>query len=261
MDAIVTAGGQTRPEDPLFPYTQGGHKALMDVDGKPMAQWMLDALGGSAKVDRVVLTGLPESCGLTCAKPLTFVPDQGSMLDNLEAGTKELLKVNPQHRQVLAVSSDVPGVKTEMIDWLIETIQKTDLDIYYNIIPREVMEKRYPGSRRTFTHVKGAVFTGGDVNAINTRVFSAESPLWGKIIEARKSPIKQAGLVGFDIVFLLLIRQITLEWAVKNITKRLGVTGQAIICPYAEMGMDIDKPHQLEMMRADLNRQLTSPKS
>jgi hypothetical protein len=30
------------------------------------------------------------------------------------------------------------------------------------------------------------------------------------------------------------------------------MTGTAIVCPYAEVGMDVDKPHQLEMIRADL---------
>ena len=30
------------------------------------------------------------------------------------------------------------------------------------------------------------------------------------------------------------------------------VTGRAILCPYAEVGMDVDKPHQLELMCADL---------
>ena len=26
-----------------------------------------------------------------------------------------------------------------------------------------------------------------------------------------------------------------------------------MVCPFAEIGMDVDKPHQLEMMRADLS--------
>jgi molybdopterin-guanine dinucleotide biosynthesis protein A len=255
MDAIVTAGGESRPEDLLYPYTQGKHKALLDMAGKPMAQWVLDALSAASMVSRVVIVGLPETCGLTCLKSLTFLPDQGSILDNIEAGSKELLRINPQHRQVLVASSDVPGVKPGMIDWLIDTVQKTDLDIYYNVIPQEVMEKRYPGSRRTFTHLKDVVVTGGDLNVINTRIFTAESPLWGKIISARKKPIEQARLIGLDTVLLLLIRQITLERALKNITCRLGVTGQAIVCPYAEMGMDVDKPHQLELMRGDLSQQ------
>jgi len=51
---------------------------------------------------------------------------------------------------------------------------------------------------------------------------------------------------------LLLLRMITLEGAVKKVTKRLNLRGRAILTPYAEIGMDVDKPHQLEIMRADL---------
>jgi hypothetical protein len=45
---------------------------------------------------------------------------------------------------------------------------------------------------------------------------------------------------------------ITLEGAVKKVTKRLNLKGRAILSPFAEIGMDVDKPHQLEIMRADL---------
>jgi molybdopterin-guanine dinucleotide biosynthesis protein A len=255
MDAIVTAGGKPRPDEPLYQYTQGINKAMLDVAGKPMIQWILDALGASAGIERVIIIGLPDSSSLSCTKPLTFIEDHGGILANLQAGAQEVLRARPQHQQVLAVSSDVPGIKGEMIDWLIQKIQPTDLDIYYNVIPQAVMEKRYPGSHRTYTRLKDVVVTGGDVNALNTRIFAAEKPVWGKIIQARKNPFQQASLIGYDTLFLLVTRQITLEKAVKVITPRLGITGQAIICPFAEMGMDVDKPHQLEMMRADMSHQ------
>ena len=45
MDAIVTAGGIPQPEDPLYTFSNGNAKALIDVAGKPMVQWVLDALG------------------------------------------------------------------------------------------------------------------------------------------------------------------------------------------------------------------------
>jgi hypothetical protein len=67
--------------------------------------------------------------------------------------------------------------------------------------------------------------------------------------------LKQAALMGFDTLILVLLHAITLDAAVKKLTKRLNITGQAILCPYAEVGMDVDKPHQLEMMRADLSQQ------
>jgi hypothetical protein len=49
---------------------------------------------------------------------------------------------------------------------------------------------------------------------------------------------------------------LTLEKAVEKITNKLDITGQAIVCPYAEVGMDIDKPHQLEIIRKDLKKRL-----
>lgn len=36
MDAIVTAGGIPKPDEPLYVRTQGQSKALLDVNGKPM---------------------------------------------------------------------------------------------------------------------------------------------------------------------------------------------------------------------------------
>lgn len=52
MDAIVIAGGIPRPEDPLYAYSHGDSKALIDVAGKPMIQWVLDALGDAKKIGR-----------------------------------------------------------------------------------------------------------------------------------------------------------------------------------------------------------------
>ena len=51
MDAIVIAGGVPKPEDPLYEYTQGQPKALLDIAGKSMVQWVLDAL---AEADSIV---------------------------------------------------------------------------------------------------------------------------------------------------------------------------------------------------------------
>ena len=58
MDAIVTAGGIPNPDDPLYSFLKGDAKALVDVAGKPMIQWVLDALGGAKRVDNVILVGL-----------------------------------------------------------------------------------------------------------------------------------------------------------------------------------------------------------
>jgi len=254
MDAIVTAGGIPLPEEPLYPYTEGKSKAMLDVAGKPMIQWTLDALSGAKNVERVVIVGLPAKSGVTCKKPLTFIPNQGKMIENIRAGVAKVLELNRKTRHVLAVSSDIPAITSEMVDWAVATAMETDDDIYYNIIPRPVMEKRFPASRRTYTHLKDMEVCGGDMNVARASLISKETDLWERIINARKSPLKQAALIGYGTLFLLLLRKLTLEDVIGRVTKRLGVTGRAIVCPYAEVGMDVDKPHQLELLRKDLKR-------
>lgn len=257
MDAIVTAGGVPLPEEPLYAATQGNPKALVDVAGKPMVQWVLDALSESKSVDNVVIVGLTEKSGLKCGKKMYFVSNQGKMVENLQAGAHKVLEVNKQAEYVLIVSSDIPAIKGEMVDWLVDTAMETKLDVYYNVIPREVMEKRFPGSKRTWTKLKGLEICGGDMSVGRIKTIVADdTDMWTKITNSRKSPLKQAALIGFNTAFLLLTGGLTLQKAETNIMTRLNITGKAIVCPYAEVGMDVDKPHQLEIMRADLKKQL-----
>jgi hypothetical protein len=143
------------------------------------------------------------------------------------------------------------------VDWVVNTAMETKLDVYYNVIQRETMEKRFPGSKRTWTRFKEMEVCGGDMNVGSVKTIVADdTDLWEKITDSRKNPLKQAALIGFDTAFLLLTGRLSLQQAEKNITSRLKVTGKVIVCPYAEVGMDVDKPHQLEIMRADLKKQL-----
>jgi GTP:adenosylcobinamide-phosphate guanylyltransferase len=254
MDALVTAGGVPQPGEPLYEFTQGQPKALLDIAGKPMIQWVLDALSEARTVDRVVVVGLNADCGVSCSKPLDFIPNQGGMLENFLAGLKRVLELNPQAQYVLAVSSDIPAVTSEMVDWATQVALERDVDLVYNVIERQVMETRYPGSKRSYTRLKDVEVCGGDLNVVATRMITSDQDIWGPITAARKNVFKQASLIGFDTLILLLLRRLTLEGAVELVGKRLGIQGRAVLCPYAEIGMDVDKPFQLEILRADLAR-------
>ena len=254
MDAIVTAGGVPQPGEPLYEYTQGISKALLDVAGKPMIQWVLDALCDAKLVDRVVVMGLPPDSGLTCPKVESYIPSLGDMVTNIRAGVVEVLRLNPQAQHVLVVSSDIPAITGEMADWIVSTASQTDEDAYYNVISRQVMEARFPASKRSYIRLKDVEVCGADMNVLATRLVTTNDEIWIKIVAARKNALKQAALLGFDTLLLLLFHAVSLEGAVKKATKRLHITGRAILSPYAEVGMDVDKPHQLEILRADLAR-------
>jgi GTP:adenosylcobinamide-phosphate guanylyltransferase len=255
MDAIVTAGGIPRPEDPLYTYSHGDSKALIDVAGKPMIQWVLDALGNAKQVDNVIIIGLSPKSGVTCKKPIHYVSNQGRMLANIVAGVNKALEINKRTKYVLVVSSDIPTLKSEMVDWLINTCMETKDDLYYGVCPRDVMEARFPGSKRTYTHLKDMDVCGADMNLTHVRMTTEHLDMWESLIGTRKSPLKQAGIIGFGTLFALFTRRLTLEDAVQRVSDRIGIKGRAIVWPYAEPCMDIDKPSQLGLLREDLVKQ------
>jgi len=255
MDAIVTAGGIPQPQDPLYTYSNGDSKALIDVAGKPMVQWVLDALGDARNVDNVIVIGLSPKSGVTCKKPLHFVSNQGRMLANIVAGVNKSLELNRKTEYLLVVSSDIPTLKPEMVDWLVDTCMQTQHDLYYGVCPRDVMEARFPDSKRTYTKLKDIELCGADVNITHVRMATEHLDMWESLIGSRKSPLKQAGMIGLDTFFQVLTRSITLDELVEKVCNRIGIQGRAIRWEYAEPCMDVDKPHQLQLLRADLSEQ------
>ena len=254
MDAIVIAGGVPQEGEPLYDYTQGKPKALLDIAGKPMIQWVFDALCKADTVGQIVVVGLDEDNDLSCTKAIAYIPSQGGIVENIRAGVNKIIKENPTANHVLAVSSDIPAITPEIVNWNVQAALETDEDVYYNLIPRQVMEERFPNSNRSYARFKDIEVCGGDMNVLRTQLVTQNDELWKKIVAARKNVFKQAALIGYDTLFLLLFRLITLDDAVRRVTKRLNLKGRGILCPFAEVGMDVDKPHQLELIRTDLTK-------
>ena len=260
MYAILTAGGIPQPEERLYPYSKGDPKAMIDVAGKPMVQWVLDALNEAKEVNEIIMIGLSAKTELPCKKPIHYVSNQGRMLANIVAGVDKALELNPATDYVLVVSSDIPTITGEMVDWLIKTCMETKDDLYYGVCPRDVMEDRFPGSKRTYTRLKDIDLCGADINITHIRMATEHLDLWEQLIGNRKSPMRQATLVGLDTFWKVLTRSVTLDDLAEHVCKRLGIKGRAIVWDHAEPCMDIDKPHQLELLREDLKKQQAKEK-
>jgi hypothetical protein len=193
-----------------------------------------------------------EAAALTCAKDWGSVPNQGDMIANLVAGARWAAAHGEPPTHILAVSSDVPLLKPAMLDWITRTALETEHDMYYSLIPQAAMAQRFPGSRRTFFRLKEGRFTAGDVTLLRAAMLSGYHPAWDKIIAARKSLIRQALLVGLDTFVLVALGRLSIAFGQQRIRERLGVNGRILISPFPEIGMDVDKPRQYEMLKREL---------
>ncbi|MCS7246939.1 MAG: nucleotidyltransferase family protein [Anaerolineales bacterium] len=253
LPAIVIAGGIPKEGEPLYPLSQGKPKALLPIAGKPMIQWVLEALESASKIGAIVVVGAPLPASAQVTKVREVIPNQGEMLSNVLQGMRKVLELEPAAHHVVLVSSDIPAITAEMVDWLVDTTMQSDEDVYYTVIDRRVMEAKYPHSRRSYTRLKDIEVCGGDMNVVRaTLTVGTNEELWRRILAARKNVLKQAALLGLDTLILLLLRRLTLEQAVRIVASRMKLSGRAIVSPYAEVGMDVDKPHQLEIVEADL---------
>jgi len=262
MDVIITAGAIPNPGDPLYPFTQGKPKALIDIAGQPMIQWVLDAVSEAKSVGRVAVVGLAQSeveglersVGLSCSKPLTFIPNQGSMIGNLRSGVRHILEKNPDTEYVMTVSSDIPLVPSEMFDWFIEQAKTSPHEIYMNMVTRQVLEARFPGIKRRVDRVGDIEVRGAaDIIIIQPKIVMQENGAADRIEEARGNPWRQLNFVGLDTLLLLALRRLDLDAFAKRISKKHGVDLHPVICPYAEIAMDVDAPEHLEIMRKELS--------
>jgi CTP:molybdopterin cytidylyltransferase MocA len=251
MDAIIVAGGIPGPEDPLYPLTQGRPKALLDLEGQPMLQWVVNALEAASRVEHVFVAWPGPASGIRMGPKTTFIADQGGLIANIQAGLQAVQQMNPAAKHALLSSGDIPGITGEMVDWRVQTVEASDVDLDYAVVERSVMDRVFPGSRRSFTPLKGIEVCGGDLNGLRVSVTSDKS-LWDSLYATRKNAFKQASLLGFDLFFLAALRRLTLEDAARRAGQRLGLKAHVTLCPYAEIGMDVDKPHQLEMLRQHL---------
>ncbi len=257
MHALIAAGGIPLPEDPLYPYTKGKPKALVDIGGKPMIQWMLDALGGAACIHELVIVGLNPDTGLVYPRQIHFVDDQGDLLSNVKAGLDRVGELEPVSNHTLYASCDIPSITPAIVEWRVQSALDADTDMDYAAIERSVMEQRFPHSKRTYVRLKHHEVCGSDMNLLRLTMVRNEE-LWARLVEARKSPLKQAALFGLDTLLLLLSRQLTFERGERIIRNRFGINGRIHLSPYAEIGMDVDKPSQLEALRNDLATQRSS---
>jgi hypothetical protein len=216
-----------------------------------MIQWVMQALAASKYIARSIVIGLPPNIQLSGVTQTEFLPDTGSMLDNLRAAMRAVRTLDPTAQCILVASADIPSITGEIVDQRIEKALPMTADIDYAVVERRIMEARFPSANRSYVRLRDAEVCGGDLSFCRLDLEENEA-LWEDIVAARKNVFKQASLLGLDLLVLMLLRRLSLSAAESKVSARLGLRGKLTLSPHAEVAMDIDTLDQLELLRADL---------
>jgi hypothetical protein len=65
-------------------------------------------------------------------------------------------------------------------------------------------------------------------------------------------------VIGLSTLVLFLVRRLTVARLEQRVAKVLDIAGKAVELPHAELAMDVDKPHHLDVVRAAFERRMLS---
>jgi CTP:molybdopterin cytidylyltransferase MocA len=239
IGALILAGGSLR-ESPGVP------KGLLSFGGKTLVRRALDACLESSSVEMVCVVA-PENVLYTLPaetqKPLISILDSGDLVSNVIAGTEAL--GSDSDRWVLIVTGDLPFITRETIDTFIDECRRLEADGYYSILDKEQLERDYPGTKRTYGRVREGVFTGGNVFLIRSSLLLANKELMRRLYDARKSPVRLAGIVGIPLLIKYLLKSMTIADAERRVSRIVGAPVRAVRTTRSEIGIDVDKPEDI----------------
>ena len=258
MDAIVLAGGLPGPDDPIYQYSQGKPKSLVKLGEKTMIEWIVGALQAAKGIDDVLIVGITEEmaaeAGVVFDRPVAYLPASGNVVTNNYNAVRYWQSQKPDRDTYLLCLGDVPLINAEMVDYYIEACQPHNCVLYYSVVTDEVMEARFPGSNRSFVRFTEANVAGGDIYIFKAALLQKNEAFFQAFVEARKNAFQLARTLGFKFLIKLILRRLSLAELEETGQRIFNEPIKVVPVKYAELGMDADKPNQIELVEAELKK-------
>ncbi|MBI5231210.1 MAG: nucleotidyltransferase family protein [Coriobacteriales bacterium] len=245
VDAVVLGGGDGEAIVPGVPF-----KGMVEVAGKPMLQWVVEAMSQAESVVQTALV-VPTRAGVgEWAKRDGRLPvlSDASFIDNALAGVHALSGERP----LIIATGDIPAITPEAIDDFVAQAMAKRVDLAYPLVRKEDMLSQFPGSERTFVPIDGGPITGGNIIFARPELIEANAVLAQKLFETRKSVVQWAMIIGPMFVARLVAGNLKPVDVEKKMAKITGGSCAAIYTDYASIGADIDKPWDLPIAAAAL---------
>ncbi len=241
--ALVLAAQRPGIIDPLAEKGGVSHKCLIDMDGTPMIERVLDSLLGSDHIGQILIS-IDDPDALSTVSAVQKCVSSGKInvtpsAENLYRSVKDALSNNVEF-PVAICTADNALQTAEMIDYFCEHFDKEDAEVGVSVTPAELIWSKYPeGQRRPYV-LRDGKFSNCNLYALRS-INSLEA---AKAFEGGGQFGKSAKriLQAFGLVNLLLYKygNLSLDDVFRRVSKRLGLKIRPVIMPFAEAPIDVD---------------------
>lgn len=236
LDVVVLAGRQNTGK--LASVDTARWEALINIAGRPMLRWVLEALRASTFIEDIVVVGPDEVSEIAADYRASTVAPSDDLVANVGLGIAGLSGKN----MVACATSDIPLITASVLDSFFSQCENKPAQLFYPIISKDLLETTYPGIRRTYSSLRDGTYTGGNVVILDPRILESFRETAYKLIKYRKNPIMMCSVVGWGMVFKLLTGRLTISELESRASRLFGLTAKAVVLEYPEIGVDVDKP-------------------
>lgn len=255
VDTVLLAGSINRIA--LHPGDTPGYKALVEMLGKPLIAYVLDALHQAEGIGRIFVVGAPPVVEYASQwERVSGVPDGHQLLRNAWRGLRAATT-----DRVLFCNPDQPLLRTEMIEDFLRRAVPTEGDLISSWVRHEDLGPYVEGEHK-FAKFGDGKYAHGNLFLVRKDMphLDRVRERMDRIYEARKNNVKFAwalgpSLFGRFLVSLVCGKLPSLDETLKIGGKKFGVNLKPVICPYPEIALDIDEPEDF----AAAERYLTDP--
>jgi len=242
VDTVLLAGSINRIA--LFPGDQPGYKALVELQGKPLIAYVLDALREAEGIGRIFVVGAPEVVEYASQWPeVSGIPDGHQLIRNawrgLRAATTE---------RVLFCNPDQPLLRSEMVEDFLQRALPTEGDLISSWVRYEDLGLYVEGEHK-FAKFGDGKYAHGNLFLVRKDLPHIERvrERLDRIYQSRKNNLRFAWALGPSLfgrfLFSLLLGKLpSLNETLEIGGNKFGINLKPVICPYPEIALDIDEP-------------------
>ncbi len=247
VHALVLAGSRASG-DPLAAAHSVESKALIDVGGEPMLARVLRALAQSNMLkDAPLVAGLAQETldkarGATDAAPARAAigGPAASVLGAIEGGAQLPL---------LVTTCDHALLTEDMVQHFLSAAREGGADLSIGFATKEVIQARYPDTRRTYLPFGGAPLSGCNLFLITSPDALKVIRFWRQAEQDRKKPWKVALRFGPFTALRLLFGKPSADRAFAILSGRFGARIAPVLLPFADAAVDVDSEADLALVR------------
>ncbi|WP_374410877.1 NTP transferase domain-containing protein [Novosphingobium colocasiae] len=240
--ALILAGSRPGAPDPVA-HAQGvSHKALVDVNGRPMLARVVGAVREAGLSPIAVVASDPEVIALAQRLDCAVISAEQGPSASVAAAFERL------GAPLLVTTSDHALLRPEWIaQFLRDTPGGTDVSVL--LARREAIEAAMPGSRRTYLRLADGAWSGCNLFLLRTPAARAALDTWSMVEANRKKPWRIAARLGPGMLLAFLLGRLSLAAALDRLGRGIGIVARPVAADDGLAAVDVDKPSDLEDAR------------